>query len=133
MNGHSPLWSNSREAYDRSKEEIKERKRDTQSTFSPREKTAMNFTNGILLGTTAAIVSLGSAGAADLPVNVKPVQYVKVCSLYGDGFYYIPGTDTCLKIGGYMRVQAEYNMGTGGGAIGNGSAGAGQARFAPDA
>ena len=25
-------------------------------------------------------------------------------SLYGDGFYYIPGTDTCLKLGGYLRV-----------------------------
>jgi hypothetical protein len=29
---------------------------------------------------------------------------VKICSLYGDGFYYIPNTDTCLKIGGYARV-----------------------------
>jgi Porin subfamily len=28
----------------------------------------------------------------------------KICSLYGDGFYYIPGTDTCLKMGGYLRV-----------------------------
>ena len=46
-----------------------------------------------------------------MPVKAKPVQYVKICSLYGDGFYYIPGTDTCLKMGGYMRVQAEYNMG----------------------
>ena len=49
-----------------------------------------------------------------MPVKAKPVQYVKICSLYGDGFYYIPGTDTCLKIGGYLRVQAEYNMGGGG-------------------
>ena len=23
------------------------------------------------------------------------------------GFYYIPGTDTCIKIGGYLRVQTE--------------------------
>ena len=34
---------------------------------------------------------------------------MKICSLYGDGFYYIPGTDTCLKMGGYSasagRVQ----------------------------
>ena len=45
-----------------------------------------------------------------MPVKAAPVQYVKICSLYGDGFYYIPGTDTCLKMGGYLRVQAEYNM-----------------------
>ncbi|MGB7257197.1 MAG: porin, partial [Pseudolabrys sp.] len=29
--------------------------------------------------------------------SAKPVQYVKICSLYGAGFYYIPGTDTCIK------------------------------------
>ncbi|MGH6684315.1 MAG: porin [Pseudolabrys sp.] len=34
---------------------------------------------------------------------MKPVQYVKICSLYGAGFYYIPGTDTCLKVGGWVR------------------------------
>jgi hypothetical protein len=32
-------------------------------------------------------------------------EYVKVCSLYGAGFYYIPGTDICMKIGGYVRFQ----------------------------
>ncbi len=42
----------------------------------------------------------------------QPVEYVKVCSLYGAGFYYIPGTDTCIKIGGFVR--AEYGHNTGG-------------------
>ena len=32
-------------------------------------------------------------------------QYVKICNLYGDGFYYIPGTNICLKLGGYVRAQ----------------------------
>ena len=32
----------------------------------------------------------------------KTVQYVKICSLYGAGFFYVPGTDTCLKIGGFF-------------------------------
>ena len=36
---------------------------------------------------------------------------MKVCSLYGAGFYYIPGTDTCIKIGGFMRVEAMHNSG----------------------
>ena len=49
-----------------------------------------------------------------MPVKAAPVNYVKICSLYGDGFYYIPGTDTCLKIGGYLRVQGEYDAGNGG-------------------
>jgi hypothetical protein len=58
----------------------------------------------LFLGTAAAFVAAAGAQAADMPVKATPVQYVKVCSLYGDGFYYIPGTDTCLKLGGYMRV-----------------------------
>jgi len=35
---------------------------------------------------------------------------VKICSLYGVGFYYIPGTDMCIKIGGYVRFEAAYNV-----------------------
>jgi hypothetical protein len=37
------------------------------------------------------------------PDDRTGVEYVKICSLYGTGFYYIPGTDTCLKLGGYIR------------------------------
>ena len=29
------------------------------------------------------------------PGHAAPIEYVKVCSLYGAGFFYIPGTDTC--------------------------------------
>ncbi|MEZ5822311.1 MAG: porin [Xanthobacteraceae bacterium] len=49
------------------------------------------------------------AQAADLPVKAKAVEYVKICSLYGAGFYYIPGTDTCIKLGGYLRVDVLAN------------------------
>jgi hypothetical protein len=71
------------------------------------------------------------AGAADLPMKAKApaVQYVKICSLYGAGFYYIPGTDTCLKIGGYIRTQVEWNAGGGGISIGSGGAERNQGRF----
>jgi hypothetical protein len=80
----------------------------------------MKMVKSLLLGTAAGFVAVAGAQAADMPVKAAPVQYVKICSLYGDGFYYIPGTDTCLKLGGYLRVQAEYNMGAGGIAIGSG-------------
>ena len=69
----------------------------------------MKMVKSLLLGTAAGLVAVAGAQAADMPVKAAPVQYVKICSLYGDGFYYIPGTDTCLKMGGYLRVQAEYN------------------------
>jgi len=41
-------------------------------------------------------------------LNRQPVQYVKICSLYGVGFYYIPGTDMCIKIGGWVRAEYAY-------------------------
>jgi hypothetical protein len=36
---------------------------------------------------------------------------VKVCTLYGDGFYYIPGTQTCIKIGGFLRTEVDFHAG----------------------
>jgi hypothetical protein len=50
---------------------------------------------------------VGAAIALALPGHAaaKPVEYVKVCSLYGAGFYYIPGTDTCIKISGHVRTE----------------------------
>ncbi len=42
-------------------------------------------------------------------MKAKAVEYVKICSLYGAGFYYIPGTDTCIKLGGYLRAEVALN------------------------
>ena len=39
----------------------------------------------------------------------EPMEYVRICDTYGVGFYYIPGTETCLKVGGYIR----YDIGIG--------------------
>ena len=43
---------------------------------------------------------------------------MKICSLYGAGFYYIPGTDTCLKVGGYVRAEVNVNAGGSFGVVG---------------
>ena len=58
-----------------------------------------------------AFGTFGAASAADLPIKAKPVEYVRICSLYGAGFFFIPGTDTCIKIGGYLRVDSTFNGG----------------------
>jgi hypothetical protein len=52
---------------------------------------------------------MSGAQAADLPVKAKAVEYVRICSLYGAGFFYIPGTDTCIKLGGYLRADVTFN------------------------
>jgi hypothetical protein len=71
----------------------------------------MKMVKSLLLGSAAGLVAVAGAQAADLPVKAAPVQYVKICSLYGAGFYYIPGTDTCIKIGGYIRAEWNYQAG----------------------
>jgi hypothetical protein len=70
----------------------------------------MKMVKSLLLGTAAGFVAVAGAQAADMPVKAA-VQYVKICNLYGDGFFYIPGTDICLKLGGYVRAQFYYDYG----------------------
>jgi hypothetical protein len=76
----------------------------------------MKMVKSLLLGGAAGLVAVAGAQAADLPVKAKPVEYVKVCSLYGEGFFYIPGTDTCLKIGGWVRYDQYFGPTGGSGA-----------------
>ncbi|WP_237154502.1 porin [Oryzibacter oryziterrae] len=65
----------------------------------------------ILLGTAAGLMVASGAYAADLPGEPAPaaVDYVKVCDAYGAGFFYIPGTQTCMEIGGRVRSWVQYN------------------------
>ncbi len=59
---------------------------------------------------TMAVAMFGAASAAQAADLGRPapaaVDYVKVCDAYGAGFFYIPGGDTCLKIGGFVRARA---------------------------
>jgi hypothetical protein len=69
----------------------------------------MKTIKSLILGSAAGLVAMTGAQAADLPVKAKAVEYVRICSLYGAGFFYIPGTDTCLKLGGYLRADTTFN------------------------
>ncbi|MEK1897062.1 MAG: porin [Rhizobium sp.] len=63
----------------------------------------------LLLGSAAALAVVSGAQAADAIVAAEPepVEYVRVCDAYGTGYFYIPGTETCLKIEGYIRFQVD--------------------------
>jgi hypothetical protein len=65
----------------------------------------MKMVKSLILGSAAGLFAMSGAQAADLPVKAKAVEYVRICSLYGAGFYYIPGSDTCIKLGGFVRVE----------------------------
>src|SRR5882672_6648028 len=75
----------------------------------------MKMVKSLLLSSAAGVVAVAGAQAADLPVKAKPVEYVKICSLYGDGFYYVPGTDTCVKFAGNAQWDASLNTVSGAG------------------
>ena len=88
----------------------------------------MKMVKSLILGSAAGLLAMSGAQAADLPVKAKAVEYVRICSLYGAGFFYIPGTDTCIKLGGYLRVETALNTNSVFGGAYNGAAGA-QNRF----
>jgi hypothetical protein len=64
----------------------------------------------VLLGAAAGLVTMGAAKAADLPMTkAEAVEYVKVCTEFGEGFFYIPGTDTCLRVSGEVRADYRFD------------------------
>ena len=70
----------------------------------------------LLLGSAAALFAVSGAQAADaiIAAEPEPLEYVRVCDAFGTGFFYIPGTETCLKIGGYVRFQVSVGEGISG-------------------
>lgn len=65
----------------------------------------------LLLGSAAALAVVSGAQAADAIVAAEPepMEYVRVCDAFGTGYFYIPGTETCLKISGEVRVTLSAN------------------------
>ena len=70
----------------------------------------------VLLASAAAFAASTPVLAADAIVAAEPepVEYVRVCDAYGTGYFYIPGTETCLKISGYVRFQVNVGENEGG-------------------
>ncbi|GAC1042762.1 porin [Rhizobium sp. No.120] len=64
----------------------------------------------LLLGSAAALAAVSGAHAADAIVAAEPepLEYVRICDAYGAGYFFIPGTETCLKIGGKVRTEGKW-------------------------
>jgi hypothetical protein len=64
----------------------------------------------LLVGTAILIAASADVMAADAIVAAEPepAEYIRVCDAYGTTYFYIPGTETCLHIGGYLRFEARY-------------------------
>src|SRR6202045_3801202 len=71
---------------------------------------------GVLLGSAAAIVAaaetMTAAQEADAALKqAPPVQYVKVCDIYGNGFFQLPGTVFCAAFRGQLQVDTNFEAG----------------------
>src|SRR6478735_1835512 len=79
----------------------------------------MKVIRSLLLGSAAGLLTVAGAQAADLPTTkAAPINYVRICDAYGAGFFYIPGTETCLKVGGLALFETRifntpYSIGAG--------------------
>ncbi|HUB65350.1 MAG TPA: porin, partial [Methylocella sp.] len=71
----------------------------------------MKLLKGLFLSSAAGVAGLAAvpaARAADLPAaQAAPIEYVRICDAYGAGFFFIPGTDTCLRIGGLVLGEVR--------------------------
>ena len=63
--------------------------------------------NILICGTMVAALAASSSHAADAIIAAEPdpVEYVRVCDAFGSGFFFIPGTETCLMFSGEVRMR----------------------------
>jgi hypothetical protein len=93
----------------------------------------MTLIKSLLLGSAAGIVAVATAQAADLPTRkAAPVEYVRVCNVGGITGWTLPGSDTCMKLSGFITGQfvggnlsTEYNYGQVGNLFTGGAPGVG--------
>ena len=67
----------------------------------------MSFKIG-LLGSAVAMFAVGNVNAQSVVVaEPERADYVRVCDAYGSGFFFVPGTETCMRLGGFVRSSYE--------------------------
>ncbi|MDD9333591.1 MAG: porin, partial [Bartonella sp.] len=65
----------------------------------------MNIKTFLLSSTLALSGVSGSQAASTIPAEPEPIEYVRACDAYGAGYFYIPGTETCIRVSGNVRAD----------------------------
>ncbi|WP_336279421.1 porin [Bartonella sp. CB175] len=65
----------------------------------------MNIKSLFFSSTTALLVISGAQAAPIITKESEPAKYVRVCDAYGKGYFYIPGTETCIRLSGSIRAD----------------------------
>jgi Porin subfamily len=78
-----------------------------QESGQRRSMTIIKIVSKVLLGTVSGVAMLAAAHAADLGDKAEPVQFVKICTVDGQSYYYIPSNDACTKNGLSLTIGTE--------------------------
>ncbi|WP_019220206.1 porin [Bartonella florencae] len=65
----------------------------------------MNIKSFFLSSTAAFLAISGAHAASKVVAEPEPAEYVRVCDAYGKGYFYIPGTETCMRLSGNVRTD----------------------------
>jgi hypothetical protein len=65
----------------------------------------------ILVASVGALALATGLASAESPPPEKPDNSINICDAYGPGYKSIPGTDTCLRVGGSLQFDAIYSPG----------------------
>ncbi len=71
------------------------------------QRRSMRIVSRVLLGTVSGFAMAAGAQAADMGDKAEPVQFVKICTLDGHSYYYIPGNDACTKNGLSLTIGTD--------------------------
>eukprot|EP01037_Dinobryon_pediforme_P017629 gene17629-17832_t len=53
-------------------------------------------------------MTIGAARAAELPTRkAVPAEKTKICDAAGEGYIYVPGSNTCMRVSGYVEVDTH--------------------------
>jgi hypothetical protein len=72
---------------------------------------AVVITSGVVAQTLTDPNSQTKMSSPQVATKSRPTGRMKSCSLFGAGFVNVPGTDACVKIGGYVTVEGTAKQG----------------------
>jgi Porin subfamily len=86
---------------------LKKRPAGTDAARESGHRRGMAIVSRVLLGTASCLAMVAGPHAAELGDKAEPVQFVKICSLDGHSYYYIPGNDACTRNGLSLTIGAD--------------------------
>jgi hypothetical protein len=86
---------------------LKERPAGTDVAQESGQRRSMTVLSRVLIGAASGVAMFAVAHAADLSDKAQPVPFMKVCTLDGQSYYYIPNNDACTRSGLSLSIGSE--------------------------